>query len=86
MSRRISRTARGAFAALVAAGLTFGAASAFAAPNARPVCPYDPDHGYIGTACIPNPYNNDYCRDACSQWWGSWNPGVCQDGCCSCAI
>lgn len=81
MSRRISRTARGAFAALVAAGLTFGAASAFAAPDARR-CPIDLEHGYIGVACS----GNSDCATPCTEFSGSWNPGVCHDGCCNCAI
>lgn len=82
MSRRISRTARGAFAALVAAGLTFGAASAFAAPDAGPRCPYNPDIGQIAQACT----TNSTCVSACTAWWGSYNPGHCVNGCCTCNI
>lgn len=80
MTNRICRAGRAAFAALVAAGLTFGAGSALAAPDARR-CPSDPDNGWIGVACT----SHQACVDACSEWWGSWNPGLCDNGCCSCA-
>jgi hypothetical protein len=82
MSRRISRTARVAFAALVAAGLTFGAGAALAAPG-PPRCPYDPNNGLIAQSCS----TNHDCEWACTQWWGSWNPGFCGNGnCCVCYI
>lgn len=82
MSRQISRMARAVFALLVAAGLTFGGRSALAAP-APPRCPFNPDYGQIGQSCS----TNAECEWACTQWWGSWNPGFCgNDGCCICMI
>ena len=81
MSKRTRRTVRGAFAALVAAGLTFGAGSVFAAPDARRFCDYDPANGRIGLSCT----FHDTCVAACTEWWGSWNPGICGGGCCICS-
>lgn len=82
MSKRIFRTGRGVFAVLVAAGLTFGARAAVAGPDRPSLCPYDPGSGHIGQACV----SNETCLEAYTQWWGSWNPGFCGDGCCICMI
>lgn len=82
MSRRITRTVRGAFAALVAAGLTFGAGSVLATPaSASAACPYDPSIGSIGEACI----THAYCTEACSAFYGKDSPSFCFGGCCLCA-
>jgi hypothetical protein len=69
------------FAALVAAGLTFGAGAALASP-APPRCPYNPDNGQIGLACS----TNTECEQGCTAWWGGPNPGFCSNGCCICMI
>jgi hypothetical protein len=82
MKRTISRAARTAFAALVAAGLTFGAGAALAAPDPRPACTYDPETGRIGVSC--SVHSN--CLGPCSDWWGDYNPGRCMNGCCVCHI
>jgi hypothetical protein len=81
MSRRISRTVRATFAALVAAGLTFGAGSVLASPTALAACPYDPSTGKIGRACP-----STGCATLCTEWYGSYNPGHCIGGCCVCNI
>lgn len=76
MSRRITRTFRGAFCALVAAGLTFGAGSVLASPSANASCPYNPD------ACT----THKECAVQCRQIFGPWSDGICGfDGCCMCA-
>lgn len=81
MPNRTSRAARGAFAVLVAAGLTYGTGAALAAP-APPRCPFNPDSGQIAQSCS----TNAECESACTAWWGSWNPGFCGDGCCICYV
>ena len=81
MSRRITRTARGAFVALVAMGVTFGAGAALAAPDVLAPCPYDPSTGRIGRACP-----STGCASPCTEWYGSYNAGHCIGGCCVCNI
>lgn len=82
MSKRISRSARIAFAALVAAGLTFGAGSVLASPaSASASCPYDPTIGYIGASCT----THSYCTQVCTQFYGHYSPSRCYGGCCTCA-
>lgn len=69
--RSIQRPTRWLFGVLTAAGLTFGAASAFA--GARGVC-----EGYIGTCS-----SQQECRDLCIEFEG----GTCNaQGCCLCAF
>lgn len=82
MNKRIFRTARGAFAALVAAGLTFGAGSALASPREATACPFDPNAGQIGASCT----TNAECTSACTGFYGTYSPGFCRRGCCTCAI
>ena len=82
MTRRISRTARVAFAVLVAAGLTSGAGAALAAPSATAACTYNPSSGRIGLACS----TRSECLQPCSDWYGDYNPGHCIGGCCICYI
>jgi hypothetical protein len=82
MTQRISRTARGVFAALVAAGLTFGAGAALASASAMASCPYNPSQGQIGLACT----THKECAVQCRQIYGEWSDGLCGfDGCCICA-
>jgi hypothetical protein len=82
MTKRISRTARGAFAALVAAGLTFGAGTVLATPDPRAACTYNPSSGQIGLACT----TRSDCLQPCSDWYGDYNPGHCIGGCCICYV
>lgn len=82
MSRRITRTARGVFATLVAAGLTFGAGAVLASPaSAAAACPYNPSHGQIGASCS----TSAQCTQACTNFYGEHSPGGCPSGCCVCA-
>jgi hypothetical protein len=81
MSRRITRTARGAFAALVAAGLTFGAGSVLASPASASTCPYNPSIGYIGASCA----THAYCTQVCTDFYQEYSPSRCDGGCCTCA-
>jgi hypothetical protein len=82
MSRRTTRMARGAFAALVAAGLTFGAGSVLASPGTASTCPYNPSIGYIGEACT----THTYCTQVCTAFYEEYSPSRCGgDGCCVCA-
>lgn len=81
MPARLTRTARYAFAALVAAGLSFGAGSVLAAPGSAAACPYDPSVGQIGAACT----THAYCTNACTSYYGFYSPGRCFGGCCTCA-
>ncbi len=82
MSKRVSRSARAAFAALVAAGLTFGAGSVLASPSATAGCPYNPGSGQFGLSCS----THTDCDRGCKQYAGEWSMGVCDRGCCVCAI
>lgn len=82
MNKRISGAVRGALAVLVAAGLTWGAGAALAAPDPRAACTYDPDSGRIGLACT----SSSNCLGPCSDWYGDYNPGKCIGGCCICYI
>lgn len=76
MAERISTTARGAFAVLVAAGLTFGSSAALASPTTSASCPYNPN------ACT----THQECGVQCRQIYGQWSDGICDlDGCCVCA-
>ena len=82
MSKRISRSARIAFAALVAAGFTFGAGSVVASPRDAVACPYNPSIGYIGAACT----THAYCTQVCTDFYDEYSPSVCSgNGCCTCA-
>jgi hypothetical protein len=82
MSRRITRTAQGVFAALVAAGLTFGAGSVLASPaSAAAACPYNPSIGQIGASCA----THTYCTQVCTNFYGQYSPSRCSSGCCVCA-
>ena len=87
MSRRITRTFRGAFAALVAAGLTFGAGAVLASPaSAKAACPYNPSIGQIGASCT----THAYCTQVCTDFYGDYSPSRCSGlggavGCCTCA-
>lgn len=80
MSRRLSRTARFSFAALVGAGLTFGAGSALAAPRAAAACPYNPSQGQFGYTCS----TVTDCNLQCPQSFGNMCNAL--RGCCRCAI
>lgn len=83
MSTRITRTFRGAFCTLVAAGLTFGAGSVLASPSTNASCPYNPGQGQFGLTCT----THKECTVQCRQILGSWSNGICGfDGCCICAI
>jgi hypothetical protein len=79
MSRRLSRTARFSFAALVGAGLTFGAGSVLAAPSAAAACPYNPSIGHYGFTCS----TVADCNIECPRSSGN----ICTlAGCCRCAL
>lgn len=77
MSKRITRTFRGAFAALVAAGLTFGAGSVLASPAAA-ACPINPGGGQFGYTCS----TVADCNAKCPGAFGN----ICRNGCCTCAL
>ena len=82
MSKRVSRSARAAFAALVAAGLTFGAGSVMASPRDAAACPYNPHNGQFGYTCS----SHEGCTADCKRIVGDWSSGVCFQGCCTCAV
>jgi hypothetical protein len=83
LTQRISRTARGAFAALVAAGLTLGSSAALASASADTWCQYDPATGRLGLTCS----THAECATRCRQVLGEWSDGFCgADGCCICAF
>ena len=68
------RVARYAFALLTAAGLTFGAATATASPEAKRSC-----IGGYGT-CTSTPACDSRCKSLC----GPQAFGDCVEGCCLC--
>jgi hypothetical protein len=71
MSRRITRTFRGAFAALVAVSLTFGARSALASPPAAEACA----PGVFTCSSVAD------CNAKCPYPFGN----LCRFGCCTCS-
>lgn len=71
MSRRITRTARGMFAGLVAACLTFGARSVLASPPAAAACA----PGVFTCSTVAD------CNAKCPFPFGN----VCKFGCCTCS-
>lgn len=82
MSKWTSRSIRGAFAAVVAAGLTFGAGAALASPSPTAACPYNPDSSQYGVACT----SHASCTTFCSNYYGMYSPGRCYGGCCTCLL
>ncbi len=77
MSRGLTRTARGAFAALMAAGFTFGAGSVLASPRDVTACPVNPDAGQYGYVCS----TVVDCNLQCPFRFGN----ICSQGCCVCS-
>lgn len=80
MTNTISRTARFSFAALVAAGLTFGAGSALATAPSAAACPWNPSHGQYGFTCS----TVADCNIECPRSSGN----ICNpiSGCCRCSL
>lgn len=88
MGTLLRDVSRWGFAITVAAGLSFGARSALAAPAGR--CQPDPERGMTEFSC--NVYGTD-CVGVCWDG-GMWEDGLCQlnepyvpgePGCCVCA-
>lgn len=76
--RSLSHATRTLFAVLVAAGLAFGATTAFAKPaSATGECFGDSIGACTSTAA---------CNAACNAAGGIPNQGVCSNGCCYCAF
>jgi hypothetical protein len=82
MPTALTRSARRAFAALVAAGLTFGAGSVLASPTPMAACPYNPDSSQYGISCT----SHQSCTSPCTFYSGIYSEGRCYSGCCTCLV